>query len=278
MIGFRIVNLLPPTFDSFELRTAAGPWEFAPETTLIEHLPKIQRGASSNTYAMYNKAATERSDAALDEVGPILLACSYLRGGAVTSLGTVPWSAITLLAPSETWPRDRSVVQRFPLAQDLPAFIASAEQFVAAWKTALPADQARWRLLIHLLLDVYSTWSLESGTMALCAGLEAIAHQERAQPGVAQSLNGGIAAAASRLGIAPLHRDAVKLRNKLFHEGTIGPAGTRRTKDECAEVITDMYRFVDQYLFAELGLGAYSGDRMRTPLFAVTNSFSNPNV
>ena len=278
MIGFHIVNLLPPTLDEFVIRTAAGPWEFEPEPTLLEHLAQIERGASSNTYAMHSMAGTDRAEAALGEVAPLLLACSYLRGGAVTSLRTMPWSEIALLSPSEHWPRDRSVGQRFPLAQDLPAFIASVECFVASWQAASPADQARWRLLVHLLQDVYSAWSLESATLALCAGIEAIAHRESAQPSVTQTLTGRLGAAASRLALAPLHRDAVRMRNTLFHQGTIGPVGQHRTKEQCAVVITDMYRFVDQYLFAEFGLGAYPADRRRTPVFAATNSFSNPNV
>ena len=89
------------------------------------------------------------------------------------------------------------------------------------------------------------------------------------------TFNPRMAYAASRFSLPSLPADFRKMRNDLVHEGLL--SGTRfpgKTANDCGRAVAEALDWIDEYLFAALGLGSVPTARFSKENFRGANSFS----
>src|SRR5260221_2867954 len=99
------------------------------------------------------------SEAAFEELTPILLGASYATGLTVTIKESSMGSEIKIVRPTDHWPRDRAMGIGSPVVSSADEFRDIIERFVRGWPGAGQTEKAR--LLIHHWLDALACWSLE---------------------------------------------------------------------------------------------------------------------
>lgn len=293
MIGFWMVNLLPPgAVKNFDLRTPSGVWTFNKAPNFDELAPKIKNsGACGNTYSMMFSLpddATRSSimDSAFDEVLPICLAASFVTGMSVTIRNSVEFSEIKFIQTGAHFLRDRGLTDTNYCVSTLDQFVQFVEIFVSKYPAL---DQSeKLRLLMHFFVDSLSCWSLENLYLSGSTLLQIIASTEESSgrsfsASHAIQRNGPmskpaffdfLAGAADRVGIAPLGHDVVKTRNSLIHDGTLHSLKIPSQVD-AAKPISEAMMWVDDYIYALLGLGKVPLQRHAHQDFAYSlNSFS----
>ncbi len=292
MIGFYVVNLLPPTTPlHFNLQTPCGAWEFQQVQNFGQVHPAVFQGATANTYTMTFplpvNGPSSLMDAAFEEAVPICLAASFVTGAAVTIKHSLPASTIQFLTVGPHFPRDRGLASPAACVNSFAQFIAFMERFVAQFKALDHVEKIR--LLMHFFIDATACWSLENQYLSGSTLLQVIADTEKSMGGPFASAHAAqhnqgrasnpaffdlLAGAANRGSIAPLTHDVVKVRNSLIHTGTLQSASLPTQADAAVPIAEAMHWF-DQYVYAILGLGSVPVNRY--PVHVLThgiNSFS----
>ncbi|MDA9451092.1 hypothetical protein [Bradyrhizobium sp. CCBAU 21360] len=140
MLSFFVVNLLIPNDpDTLELDTPSGKWELSKFPNFANSKAAIAQGQCAHTYIIENPiplVPAVASDAAFEELTPILLGASYATGLAVTIRNQTLGSDVSIMGPSDHWPRDRAIAMASPVVTSPEEFKQFVESFVAAWPNA----------------------------------------------------------------------------------------------------------------------------------------------
>lgn len=298
MIGFRLINLLPPGAPSnFTLSTQAGHWLVSKSSTFATDLPKINQGMCAETYDLVFPLPSDNTrsvvkSAAFDELLPICLAMSFVTGMAVTFQRSMPNSAISFVQVGPHFPRPRGMNGAMLCVSTIDEFVNFVERFTVQYPILDSSEKLR--LLSHYYIDACSSWSLEdlylsgSTLLQIIAGTEessgrpfAFAHAATKRNSGARSRNMAkpsffnfLAGAANRAGISTLRHDVVGVRNSLIHNGTLKSARLQ-TQVDAAQPIAEAMQWVDDYIYSILQLGSVPIRRHIAHNYAYAmNSFS----
>jgi hypothetical protein len=279
MIGFWLVNLIVPGApEAMDVRTPSGIWTIEKSAQYLSVVTAIANGQCGETYAIEHpvslSAGASVADAVLGEMIPLVLGASYLTGLSVTSRRSLPGSEIMMMQPGDKWPRERAMGDGNAAVNDAAEFVDLLEIFVAAW--AGIGQRQKILLLIHHWLDSLSCCSFEDLYLSATTLLQIIVATEATAQGF-QELRflPGITAAANRAGIRVLSSDFKDMRNVLVHEGKItGGRFYGTTRDDCADVVSDVLNWFDEYVHAVIGLGNVRRQRFRRSSFRQLNAFS----
>lgn len=289
MIGFYVVNLLPPgSPPQFSLQTPCGTWDFQQVQNFAQVEPAVvHQGACANTYMMSMAlppgSASAQKEAALDESLAICLGASFVTGAAVTVRDSLDASEIKFLTTGAHFPRARGITRPAACVTSLADFKVFMERFVAQYRALDPSEKLR--LLMHFFIDATACWSLENLYLSGSTLLQVVADTEKASGRTFASVHAArrnapigffdyLAGAADRVHIAPPTHDVVKVRNSLIHAGTLQSAILPTQADAAASIAEAMHWF-DQYVYAILGLGAVPVNRYPVRVLAHNiNSFS----
>ena len=278
MIGFWIVNLLiPEEPQTLAVKTASGNWTSDKASYYARSVNGLQSGQCANTYAiehpvtMNDGAAT--CDLALEEMTPLLLGASYLCGLSVTAKHSLPHSDVTIMRPSDHWPRERSMGCGNSVVSTQLEFAEVLEAFIGAWPG--PGKGAKALLLIHHWLDSLACWSFEDLYLSATTLLQIIAATEEAIQGRKLDYFTAVTAASRRAGVYALSRDFKDMRNNLVHEGRLlGGKFSGTTLRDCAAVAADVFNWFDAYMHSVLGLGVVRRKRFTSADFVDLNAYS----
>jgi hypothetical protein len=279
LLSFYVVNLLIPDDPMLiNLALASGTWTLTQHPDFAQFKEAIGRGQVGETYFLENPVTLTASPAVVDsafhEITPILLAASYLTGLSVTIQRSTMGSEISIVQPSQHWPRARAVDRPSPVIASAAEFSNLVELFVRAWPRAGQTEKAR--LLVHHWLDALSCWSMEDLYLSTTTLLQVIVATEAAEQGKAElRFYDGVEAAARRKTITTLSDNFKNMRNDLIHDGRlIGTRFAGPDKEACAAVVADVLNWFDEYMHAALGLGAPRMSRFGKSDFMNLNAYS----
>ena len=196
MLSFYVTNLLiPGDPDELTITTPAGPWILAKTPNFVTTKAAIAGATSARpqhlpvgeTYLLENQIGMDLGaaavDQAFDEITPILLAASYATGMSVTIDRSTIGSSISILQPSDHWPRARALGSGSYAIGKPDEFSRLIEAFVQAWPTTGQAEKAR--LLVHHWLDALACWSMEDLYLSATTLLQIIVATEAQKQGKA---------------------------------------------------------------------------------------------
>tara|TARA_B100000427_G_scaffold319660_1_gene318169 strand:- start:195 stop:1034 length:840 start_codon:yes stop_codon:yes gene_type:complete len=278
MIGFRLVNFLPPAgAQRLLINTPTGTWELEQEQNYAALKNSVCSHKCAETYSIEHPVSMQNGaaacDAAFEEVTPIVLGASFALGLSVTVKRSLPSSECSIMQPSDHWPRERAMGAGTPIVTTDAELISCIEKTVTAWKTAGASEKAL--LLIHHWLDALGCWSFEDMYLSATTILQIIAATEEHRQGQNLSFFNGVTDAANRFSISPLSRDFKDMRNDLIHDGRLsGSRFSSKTLNDCAQVAADVFNWVDLYIHAALSLGTPSISRFKKSDFINLNSYS----
>jgi len=279
MIGFWTVNLLiPGDPDKLKISAVSGNWELKKFARYPESKNAIFNGQCAQTYAIENDISMDDGAAAcdtnLDEMTPILLGTSYLFGLSVTVKSSLPHSDITIIQPSDQWPRERAIGVGNYCVSTQEEFVEVIEKFLTAWPTK--AQPEKILILIHHWLDALGCWSFEDFYLSATTLLQIIAATEEHITGNSNlSYLQAVQSASRRVGITILNRDFKDMRNNLIHEGKL--LGGRLAGTDigaCSTVAADLMNWFDEYIHAVMNLGPVKRKRYSKHDFMSLNSYS----
>lgn len=279
MIGFWVVNLLiPGEPDKCIINTASGGWRLEKYADYLKSKHAIYNGQCAHTYAIENDISMDDGatacDSSFEEMTPLLLGASYLTGLSVTVKQSLPYSDISIIQPSDHWPRERGMGKGNPCVTNQCEFIESLEKFVSTWPSV--ARREKILILIHHWLDALGCWSFEDFYLSATTLLQIIAATEKDITGSSNlSYFQAIQSASVRVGITSLNRDFKDMRNNLIHEGKlIGGRFTGRDLEACSIVAADVMNWFDEYLHAVMNLGPVKRKRFSKGDFMSLNAYS----
>lgn len=272
MISLWMVNLLiPGEPKELSLKTPLGDWSFCRYARYAESRKAIREGKCANTYALEYPDASKM--AAIEEVTPITLGASFLTALSATVLSSTMGSEVSFLQPSKHWPRDRSMGEGSQSTNGADEFKSILEAIVANWPTKGQSEKAL--LLIHHWLDALACWSLEDLYLSATTLLQIISATESDRQGKNLSFLSGVSGAANRMRIRVLGNDFKDMRNELIHEGRlIGTSFLGPDQIACARVVADVMNWLDEYIYAALGLGTPKRVRFSEHDFVTLNAYS----
>ncbi len=286
MLSFCVTNLLIPSDpDELTITTPAGLWTLAKTPNFATTRAAIAGATSARpqhlpvgeTYFLENQISMDLGaaavDQAFDEITPILLAASYATGMSVTIDRSTMGSSISILQPSDHWPRARALGSGSYAISTPDEFSRLVEAFVQAWPTTGQAEKAR--LLVHHWLDALACWSMEDLYLSATTLLQIIVATEAQKQGKPSlSYYKGLEDAANRMGIAPLSQDFKNMRNELIHDGQLIGSRFAGPRSACDQVVADVLNWFDIYMHAGLGLGPVAKTRFRANDFTTLNAYS----
>lgn len=279
MIGFWVVNLLiPGDPDELNISAVSGNWELSKYARYTESKSAISNGQCAHTYAIENDISKDNGsvacDANFDEMTPIMLGASYLSGLSVTVNSSLPHSDITIIQPSDHWPRERAMGVGNFFVSTQEEFVQVIEKFITAWPTK--AQPEKILVLIHHWLDALGCWSFEDFYLSATTLLQIIAATEERVTGNSNlSYFQAVQSASSRVGIASLNRDFKDMRNNLIHEGKLLGGHFEVTDIEaCSTVASDSMNWFDEYIHAVMNLGPVKRKRYSKHDFMSLNAYS----
>lgn len=279
MLSFYVVNLLVPEEPpSMSLSTPAGTWSFTKHPGYDKFKPALTGGQCAETYFLEHPASMAGGaasvDLAFDEITPLLLGAAYAAGLSVTIKRSTMGSDVSILQPSEHWPRERALDRPSPVVASATDFTALVERFVSGWPQAGLTEKAR--LLVHHWLDALGCWSMEDLYLSATTLLQVIVASEATKQGLPDlPYYKGVEAAANRMGIRVLGPDFKDMRNELIHDGQlIGRRFAGPAKADCARVVADVLNWFDEYMHAALSLGPVRKQRFRDTDLAGLNAYS----
>ena len=285
-LGYTLFNLIVPEDPAtFQLRTAAGHWDFKQNRKYPQWKDAILKGSSCEiTYDISTEVTVTNSRAAAmaaayKELLPICLGASYLTGMTVRPVQGHLMSEVEFFFGGDHFPRERAMVPGWPMASSQADFTADLETFVPAYLAVERSEKAR--LLIHHWLDTLACWSLEDLTLGTATILEII---KTTAKDISISSGSGkgkdsfarwINCAADRLRLPHLPSNFRKMRNDLVHEGRLsGSHFPNKSDADCCEVVAEALSWIDQYLHAIFGLGQPRRTRFDKNTFQGLNAFS----
>ncbi|MEZ9342180.1 hypothetical protein [Vibrio cyclitrophicus] len=278
MLEFLTVNLLVPKDSSkLSFTTPSGQWELEQTTQFVNVKSAMSQGQCGHTYSLdVNVSMSDGSaacDACMDDLIPILLGASYLSGLSVTIKYSKPHSDISIVQPSDYWPRERALGHGQFCVIDDQDFIQKLELIVGSWSTTNSTEKVM--VLLHHWLDALGCWSFEDFYLSATTLLQIIAATEKQITGNNLSYFDAVTSASNRVGIAPLSRDFKDMRNNLIHEGKLlGGRYAGLNLNDCAQVAADLMNWFDEYIHAVLSLGSVSKKRFNKNDFNTLNSYT----
>lgn len=281
MIGLWLVNLLIPGVpQSLTINTPSGKWTLDKAAFYATSITAINKGQCAHTYALEHPVSMAANgaaacDSAFAEVTPLLLGASYLSGLSVTAKQSLPYSDVTIMQPSDHWPRERAMGNGNAVVATPAEFQTALEAFVTAWPLA--GQHEKVLLMVHHWLDSLACWSFEDLYLSATTLLQIIAATEKSIQGKDMYYFDAVTAAGSRARISALGRDFKDMRNNLMHEGKLlGGSFSGRSLQDCAAVAADVLNWFDAYLHSVLGLGAVQRPRFTFNNFLSLNAYSLP--
>lgn len=278
MIGFWMVNLLiPGDPDKLSISAVSGNWELTKFEGYSASKNAIFNGQCAHTYAIENDISIDDGAACatnFDEMTPILLATSYLSGLSVTAKQHVPHSDMTIIQPSDHWPRERAMGNGDCCVSTQDEFVEVVEKFISAWPTK--AQSEKILILIHHWLDALGCWSFEDFYLSATTLLQIIAAtEERITGNNSLSYLQAVQSASRRVGITSLNRDFKDMRNNLIHEGKLlGGRFSGADIRACSAVASDLMNWFDKYIHAVMNLGPVKRKRYSSRDFMLLNAYS----
>lgn len=280
MFSFFVANLLiPGEPDTVDIQTPSGVWQFGKFADYQKSVAAIKQGQCATTYFIENPiplVPNAASEAAFNELTPILLAASFATGLAVTIRQSTQGSSVMFTGPLNSWPRDRAIDMASPVVNSADEFRELVEKFVTGFSTLGRSEKAL--LLVHHWLDSMACWSLEDLYLSATTLLQIIVATEEDRQGVSRLYYyDGVDAAAQRMGIQTLSPDFKNMRNELVHSGQL--VGTRFAgpdKDACAKIAVDVLNWFDEYLHKALALGPVRKTRFTYRDLSALNAYSIP--
>lgn len=278
MIGFRLVNFLPPeASQKLTLSTPTGIWTLRQHADFNNFQAAIQNHQCAETYEIDHPVSMQdgsaKCDFALEEMTPILLGATYFLGLSVTSIRSIPGSECMIMQPSEHWPRERAIGVGNSILNSDAELCNALEKFVVAWPSAGRDEKAL--LLIHHWLDSIGCWSFEDMYLSATTILQIIAATESDRQSRSLNFFQGVSDAASRFGVPTLSADFKNMRNDLIHDGCLsGSRFANKSKNECAQVAAEVFNWFDNYLHASMHLGSPVKQRFSKLNFLSLNSYS----
>ncbi len=279
MLSFYVINLLiPGDPEKLDLNLPSGTWTLERHPDYVKFKQAIANGQCAETYFLEHQgtmaSGAHTVDQAFDEVTPVLLAASYLTGQSVTIKRSTPQSEISIVQPSEHWPRERSMDTMSAVVRSDSEFRDQVERFVLSWSQAGQFEKAR--LLVHHWLDGLACWSMEDLYLSATTLLQVIVATEAARQGKKDMpYYQGVMDAASNMHIRTLSDDFKNMRNELIHDGQlVGKRFSGPDKAACSVVVADVLNWFDEYLHAALVLGSPKRTRFSKTDFIGLNAYS----
>jgi hypothetical protein len=275
MIGFRLVNFLPPVASpDLTIRTPSGSWTLLRHGQFDDAREEIGKGGVGETYILEHPITisdgSAKVDAVFDEVTPILLGATYATGLSATVIRSTISSEVGIMTPSDRWPRPRGLVQPYYSVSNNAEFLSCMEVLVQTWLGQAQREKAR--LLIHHWIDALGCWSLEDLYLSATTLLQVISATEAGRQGNQINFFEGLSGAALRFGISAPSRDWVKMRNDLVHDGSLSATRyTGKSKLDCAGLACEVLNWIDLYMGTALGLRGSA-----TPRFTRQDFFTLP--
>jgi len=282
-IGHRLTNLIiPGEPDALTIMTPAGSWELRKDSRYGEYKRAIAEGKIAETYMVeiscsYTGSRAAAMDAVDDELVPLCLAASYLTGLSVAPSRSLPASQIKFMQVGPHFPRPRAMGTGYPACPDDTSFARTVADFVAAYPTKGMDENIR--LIAHHFLDALAFWSLEDLVLSTTTILEIIAISAKrvagAQGQTIKHFTPRLAFAAARFNLPNLPADFRNMRNDLVHEGTLsGQKFPSKDASACGVAVAGALDWIDEYVFAAMGLGKPAQPRFIGEAFRGANSFS----
>jgi hypothetical protein len=282
-MGHRLTNLIiPGEPDQFTIHTPAGEWVFKKSPNYENCKDAINKGQIAETYTIEcagtytgsRAAAVDRVDA---ELIPICLGASYLTALSVAPSRSLAGSDVSFIQVGPHFPRPRAMGDGFQSATDTAMFVRNIEAFVSAYPNLGGTEKIR--LISHHFLDALGFWSIEDLVLSTTTILEIIAITGKtiaaAQGQTIRDFTPRMLFSANRFKLPALPADFRKMRNDLVHEGTL--SGTNfpgRNPDQCGKAAAEALDWIDQYIFAALGMGQPGRARFVAKPFRGVNTFS----
>lgn len=282
-IGHRLTNLIiPGEPNSLTIVTPAGSWELRKDPRYEEYKRAIAEGKIAETYMVeiscsYTGSRAAAMDAVDEELVPLCLAASYVTGLSVAPSRSLPASQVTYMQVGPHFPRPRAMGLGFPACPDDASFARAVADFVAAYPTK--GIDENIRLIAHHILDALAFWSLEDLVLSTTTILEIIAiTAKRVAVGQGQTIKDftpRLAYAAARFNLPQLPPDFRNMRNDLVHEGTLsGQKFPSKDAFACGVAVAEALDWIDEYVFAAMGIGRLAQPRFIGEAFRGANSFS----
>ncbi|NXZ87366.1 hypothetical protein HZI30_10515 [Serratia fonticola] len=274
MQGFNLTNLLPPGMpNKFSINTNGILWdlEIIHHPNINDVIDKIKNGACANTYSMSTNIPSNQLrasglmeesyfDLIMDNLLKACLAFSFINGTSVRPTSSTPYSKISILDPGDKFPRDHAIHSPESGLSIISEYVDFVELFCSNNNVF---NTEKMLLIMHYYLDSVAAWSLENQYTLLTTILQIIADTEKtsgrqfaqnhaAQRGSKVGFYDYLAGAADRTGINQLTFDAVKLRNKLIHEGKFDKS-TYPSISNITDLISESYSWIDSYIFKTVG-------------------------
>lgn len=279
MLGFWLVNMLVPDDpEEVSITTSSGEWFFQRSAEFIKCKDAISKNQCAHTYSIEIATSMDEGDAAcdasLDEMIPILLGSSFLSGLSVTAKISLPHSVVSIIQPTNHWPRERSLGDGNHCINTSDEFFQTLERFIAAWLTVSQSEKIL--ILIHHWIDALGCWSFEDLYLSASTLLQIIAATEKQLTGNSSlSYFRAVQSATNRVGITPLSRDFKDMRNNLIHEGKLlGGRFAGTDIEDCSTVASDLMNWFDEYIHAVMNLGAVKRKRYSKYDFTSLNAYS----
>jgi hypothetical protein len=257
MLELAITNLLVEE-GVFQIPSEFGYWHFKRTRNYKELLTSIEKGMCANTFSVSldtidTMSTDKKFCAACDEIIDICLVLSFLAAKCVTVSGSTRNSDIQFLQLGDKFIRSCSIIGFLTLSS-----VSSLTEFFNDWFTTSYPNYKNRRLRLFLThwLSGLTCFSLEDIFLSAAVQLDIVKQCERSK-----TYFKGMESASNRYGLNLLNTDFKKMRNDLVHEGVLsGSNFARKTKPECANVITDTLNWIDTYILAVLGVsGRISG-------------------
>ncbi|WP_421105610.1 hypothetical protein [Serratia marcescens] len=297
MQGFYLTNLLPPGMpNKFSITTNGILWDLEKmqHSNFNNVINEIENGACANTYSMLTNIPSNQLrvsgliedsyfDKIMDNLLKACLAFSFINGTSVRPTSSTPFSKVSLIQPGDKFPRDHSIHSPKSCLNTLSYYIDFVESFC---NNNNVFSTEKMLLIIHYYLDSIAAWSLENQYILLTTILQIIGDTEKTSGRKFAQLHAKqrksrigfydyLAGAADRAGIQKLTFDAVKLRNKLIHEGKFDNS-TYPSKSNITDLISESFSWIDSYIFKIIGVQHQPNPRYASKILEnFMNSFSH---
>ncbi|MGA8833336.1 MAG: hypothetical protein WB554_17185 [Desulfomonilaceae bacterium] len=276
MVGFGLSNLVVPENPvSFDLNMGSLTWNISPLGDYSQRVQKLKsKPVYMATFEISNDDSDIRNQEFFHDLRNVCLCFSYLSGSAVTLLDSGFRSVCQLLQTGDGFPRERPLSTTPFFSESFADFQSHIATMMANFNLVCQQDHVD--IIIHHWLDAMYSWSLEDFYLSGCTILELIKWNERRKQNKPKLyLLDALESTHNRYNIDSPNREWIDMRNDLIHEGKLSVTTfANKSKQQCIEVVCEVFDWIDQYLAGILNLPQRPSSRFDSTDLRGMNSYT----
>lgn len=262
MIEFWIADLQCAE-ETFVVPCKIGAWEFHRRDDYDDLIHAMEDGKCASTFYASNETlnmstSDDDFDMSLGELIDICLILSFFTGACVTPRGSTGQSEVQFgqLGDAFLPPRAIRGFEILKINQSYQDFFSSGLQSITSNFSA-----RRIRLFLSHWISGLTCFTLEDLFLSIGVQMDIVKQCEIQITGDNKNYFQGMSSASTRFGIPELSSDYKNMRNDIVHEGKLSGSNFRnKTKQECAQVTTDVLNWVDKYILSILSINVIEID------------------